>query len=321
MPKKKCIICREPKEDNEGNFNKEHVFPEAIGGSHSIMLVCCVCNTDMGKYIDFPFLNHTKIKSLRKKYKLKSYGRKIGNPYSQYNDKDAPFYHEITEDGDVYRHHKTTKKTIRDEKGFRVEMSVDEKEWNSPDFLKKIKQRIADEEGVPVESIAMSIDNIEPPSQTTDHFWGSNRPIIMESLKVAHEFAAEQIPQYIDTPLAIEYGKVLKTGIPTKELDRFIVTGSVAIDVVSHTEELAKKLTNNHFVILLNSPTVGSFAVVHFFDEALKPPMQNIITLAFPGQLPNFSPIIMHNDFKKKIAYIEKDGFRIGIFARISPRL
>ena len=134
-------------------------------------------------------------------------------------------------------------------------------------------------------------------------------------------FAAEQIPQYIDTPLAIEYGKALKTGIPTKGLDRFIVTESVAINVISHTEELANKLENNHFVILLNSPTVGSFAVVHFFDEALKHPMHNVITLALPGQIPNFSPIIMHNDFKKKKAYIEEDGFRIGIFARISPRL
>ena len=188
MPKKKCIICREPKEDNEENFNKEHVFPEAIGGSYSIMLVCCVCNTDMGKYIDSPFLNHVKIKSLRKKYKLKSYGRNIGNPYSQYNQKDDPFYNEITEDGGVYQHHKPTQEAIRDEKGFRVEMTVDEKEWNNPDFMKKVRQRIAKEEGIAVEGLGMSIDGIVQPSQTTNHFWESNRPLIMESLKVAHEF-------------------------------------------------------------------------------------------------------------------------------------
>lgn len=321
MAKKKCIICRESKEDNKENFNKEHVFPEAIGGGHSIMLVCCVCNTDMGKYIDSPFLSHVKIKSLRKKYKLKSYGRNIGNPFSQYNKKDDPFYHEITEDGDVYRHYKPTQETIRDEKGFRVAMTVDEKDWKNPDFMKKVKQRIAKEQGVPIESIEISIDRIEPPSQTTDHFWGSNRPIIMESLKVAHEFAAEQISQYIDTPFATKYGQVLKTGVPTIEMSRFMVIESVNARIVQHKKEIIDKMDNYHSVLLFNDSMIGSFAAVQFFDEALKHPMRNIIALALPGEIPNFSPIIMYNDFEKKIAYIEKDGFKIDIIIKITPRL
>ena len=47
---KKCIICKKIKED--GEFNKEHIIPESIGGSLTIENVCKECNSKLGEEID-----------------------------------------------------------------------------------------------------------------------------------------------------------------------------------------------------------------------------------------------------------------------------
>lgn len=57
---KKCIICKKIKED--GEFNKEHIIPESIGGSLTIENVCKECNSKLGEEIDSKIVNDFFIK-------------------------------------------------------------------------------------------------------------------------------------------------------------------------------------------------------------------------------------------------------------------
>lgn len=51
----KSIICK--KDNQEEDFNEEHVFPESIGGKYKIHTVCKECNSHFGKIIDNKFIN------------------------------------------------------------------------------------------------------------------------------------------------------------------------------------------------------------------------------------------------------------------------
>lgn len=57
---KKCIICEKIK--NNKDFNKEHIIPEAIGGSLTIDTVCKECNGKLGNEIDSKIINDFLIK-------------------------------------------------------------------------------------------------------------------------------------------------------------------------------------------------------------------------------------------------------------------
>ncbi len=76
---KTCIFCLREKADTD--FNKEHVFPESIGGSLTINDVCTTCNSYLGRCVDNHLVDHLFIKSERMTHQLSSKGRSIPNPF------------------------------------------------------------------------------------------------------------------------------------------------------------------------------------------------------------------------------------------------
>ena len=68
MESKKCIICREIK--NENLFSEEHIIPDSLGGTIKITEVCKKCNEEMGKKLDYYLTNFILNRIYRKKYKI-----------------------------------------------------------------------------------------------------------------------------------------------------------------------------------------------------------------------------------------------------------
>jgi hypothetical protein len=77
----RCIICLDEKP--EENFSKEHVFPEAIGGSLTIKTVCKPCNDKLGSTVDSALTNHWFIKSERMSSKISGKKEQVPNPIEQ----------------------------------------------------------------------------------------------------------------------------------------------------------------------------------------------------------------------------------------------
>lgn len=71
----KCIICK--KDNQEEDFNEEHVFPESIGGKYKIHTVCKECNSHFGKTIDNKFINSGVIRALNHKLKIENKNGKV----------------------------------------------------------------------------------------------------------------------------------------------------------------------------------------------------------------------------------------------------
>ena len=73
-----CIFCQETK--NKRDFSKEHVFPEAIGGSYLIFTVCRDCNSLLGHSVDPLLTEHPFIQFERHILRISGKSGKIPFP-------------------------------------------------------------------------------------------------------------------------------------------------------------------------------------------------------------------------------------------------
>lgn len=66
MPER-CIMCTKMKDA----FNREHVFPDRIGGHLIIARVCVDCNSNLGRLVDHFLTNHFLIQIFRSEYRIR----------------------------------------------------------------------------------------------------------------------------------------------------------------------------------------------------------------------------------------------------------
>ena len=293
---RRCIICK--KQKTVKCFNKEHIFPESIGGAFYINTVCAPCNSILGKTIDRPFLEHVNIGMFRNFYNLKSYGRKPGNPLKKFQNPEDGYLYEIDNFG-INRYLIPKKKII--DGGSKVQMTIDKRDYNDR-FLKKLKKRFGKEYKVDPNKIDFEVTSKVEIPETTKVFLESNRPLILEALKVAYEFTATYIPSYIDTPLAKHYAEVLQTGRPKTFLD-FFLCNQLIKGQISAPKELLSEAFKHHFVIIGYTPSIGIVATVRFFNGAIKHPMMNVMIMATSKEIQPFKPLLVYNDFLKRKAF------------------
>ncbi|MBK7872858.1 MAG: hypothetical protein IPJ74_20395 [Saprospiraceae bacterium] len=180
---RQCIICFEHKKVTE--FNKEHVFPETIGGEICIENVCKTCNGLLGKELMNLSLIILLSAALRIIHDLKRGNRKIKNSLKQYNLPNNDSYFEFR-DKKIHSHlkPKPPKEFIKD--GIiHIEYSmdiVDFKENTSLSMRKKVAERF----GVSIEKIGFYEKRIPIPAKEVT-FLASNKPLIMEAAKIAYE--------------------------------------------------------------------------------------------------------------------------------------
>lgn len=74
----RCIYCLLEKQPAE--FNDEHVFPLAIGGSFIIRRVCTLCNGRLGSEVDVALTNNPIVEMLRHTHRLSGNSGTVPNP-------------------------------------------------------------------------------------------------------------------------------------------------------------------------------------------------------------------------------------------------
>lgn len=95
----KCIICKQQKE----NLTKEHIFPDAIGGTLITTNVCKSCNDRLGHSIDHHLVNHWLIQSERMLLKIGGKSGIIPNPLEKgvlANDPNQRIDYRFSKDGE-----------------------------------------------------------------------------------------------------------------------------------------------------------------------------------------------------------------------------
>jgi hypothetical protein len=76
-----CIFCLLEKEESE--FNEEHVFPRAIGGSFVTRAVCAACNGKLGSSVDAALTQHVAVQMRRNELNLEGNSRTVPDPLRQ----------------------------------------------------------------------------------------------------------------------------------------------------------------------------------------------------------------------------------------------
>ncbi len=306
-----CVICFENKPLNE--FNREHVFPETIGGRLCVHTVCKSCNGELGKNIDNAFLNHITIAYFRNVHGLnREKNRGIKNPLKHYNQPDDDFYFEFR-NGQITKHLKPKKKVVMVHGVSRVEYSMDEVDFTEGKTANLI-QKVANDFGVKKEEIEFRVDKNYYPSEQR-LFLAPNNPLIMEAAKIAHELASEHVPDYVSTEVSKIYGQALKNGVMSKQ---FVVMASNPLlwVTISMSRVHWGKAVGGHFVLISGVEGVGLVAVVKFFNTALSYPLTQLLILSLEQTFMHIKPTLIVNDFiEKKVEYLNQDisisgGFR-----------
>lgn len=205
MESKRCIICRELKQE----FNDEYVFPAVIHREFIINSVCSVCNHNLGKYIDAPFGNHKEILLFRHHFNLKRGFRPIENPFGKQHLEDGNDFIVMKGPEAFEGHLLPNLKIIPTENGTVGLVTMSPALIKSPVeavafFSKQFKERT----GYLVRYCTLQKDH--PKVTYTAYEKDSDNKLIWEFLKIAYETAVTYIPEYFGDEFAIEYSKMLK---------------------------------------------------------------------------------------------------------------
>lgn len=259
-----CIICRE---DNK-ELSDEHVIPESIGGYYHIYNVCKSCNSKLGDHVDKYLLNHWFIKASRYEKKLKGYSGNIPNPIigkgklstgekisveqddkGRISVKFIPKSPEVSENGNSYK----------------IQVDVNDKN-KIPEIITKIlKRRNIDESNCQIVSKTeiVKIDHPEVKMQ----FLIDTKSYKIGLLKIAYEFAVDQIEEYLEDPLSKLYASILQEGNPSR-IDEVILNGDAIINAKFKILEsvVDNSNTNRHLLLLFNYNN-KLYCLVKLFDK------------------------------------------------------
>lgn len=294
-----CIICREKKKDKKGNseFNKEHVFPESLGGRYVIKSVCKVCNKKLGDMIDNPLLNHDFISVFRNEFRLSKGNRQVPPPYRNFNKRNLNFT--IIKDGNRYRTRLKRSNSIEiDKENKRVKITTDDLGYPEYD-IEQLKLKYAKEFDVLPKEIRVRVEK--------DKNGGSfrripinapNKPIILGAAKIGYELACEKLEGYLDDQLGKQYAMMFHRG----KCDDSFINQNIYLGLskeVTINENTLKIMQNSHFVILHFCPEVGVVATINFF-RPIPPLYQSLIISRNFKKYENLNPIILINDYQNK---------------------
>ncbi|TGO03045.1 hypothetical protein PN36_13780 [Candidatus Thiomargarita nelsonii] len=214
-----CIICR--KQKNKGDFSDEHVIPESLGGYYHIYSVCRDCNSKLGERVDCTITNHKLAKFHRYIYNIKGKSGKIPNPL---DSKKATLYDNpkqkvricMNKEGKIDAHILPNIPTLEEiQKEIlatgKVSLTIDKRYEKQIDkILGGVYKKIG--------KIGMSLEEFKSGIVTSTHKSFLHiqdtmdidiRKYKMGLLKIAYEFAVDNIPEYYNDDWAILISQIL----------------------------------------------------------------------------------------------------------------
>lgn len=261
---KTCIICRIEKQDNE--FNKEHVIPDSINGYYIINTVCKKCNSTIGSKIDSKLTNHSWIKFVRWNLKIKGKSGTIPNPFSGTlnlrDNKTQKLRFEPNEENvfEIKLIPNIPKKII--DKNFTI--TIDAKDEHKID---EIIDKFLKRKGISKKEV-----NIQKRKGQKNRPWIESSLLLdfkefkLALLKIAYEFAVENIPKYFKNKEAIAISKILLK-LDFKNLYTIDFYGDGFNDkILEPFKYLIDFKNNNHYLILFDTPDFGLLCFINIFD-------------------------------------------------------
>ncbi|TGK45939.1 HNH endonuclease [Leptospira bouyouniensis] len=260
-----CIICRKLKPEG----TDEHVFPDSIEGYYHIYNVCKDCNSNLGSYADVKLTDHLFIKFIRFHRQASGKSKTIPNPFAGTHtledDDDSKVQILIGTQGELITYALPKikgKPNFKD--GFSV--TVDKKD---EDKLPGIIQKICERNGLNVSNYQQEKQIITVNSKVKCTLSIDTSQYFLALLKIAYEFASDQIPSYLNDPLSIKIAKVLESTdfVQMEELNLFYGNPFESSNYLPYKflfENGSK--SHNHILSLIAIENRGLYCFVKIYD-------------------------------------------------------
>jgi hypothetical protein len=266
-----CIICRN--EQEKESFNSEHIILATIGGCLEIDSVCVKCNGILGRTINTPFLAAPIIAYYRQKLGLhrkddRTGLRRIANPLkkAQLEGKgvNADDYYIVFKEGAAYS--EIVPKIVRTETdtGMRFEITA------SVNDMENIKRKVFEKYKIDEADIEVlnTRESANPPMQA--RIRNDNRPIHIEGIKMAYEFAVTVIPEYFNDNNAKLISEFLYNSANVDLINIRIESASEIIQLIDNELKALYELPLHVQVISLKQvKEIGLVCFVKIFDMVI----------------------------------------------------
>lgn len=267
-----CIFCRADKTRNQ--FTLEHVFPATIGGAFILLNVCKECNTTLGKNIDNPLSRHDMVLWYRNVLQIarvdgKTKRSNIPNPFKgkpKMKDTEGNEYYSQFEDGKPISHiipQYAAPEFASD--GFFGKVTIPAKDYISDD---KIVENYAKKFGIPFEAITHTMieKTVIAPQFLNYQFAAANNIFILGALKIAYEYTATFLPEYLNDPLSKRFAQILLTKSIEGCNDLFDADPSIRKTMEERIETIEGLQLHHHVISLITVPGKGLLCGVRIFN-------------------------------------------------------
>lgn len=200
-----CIICHK----KAVQASDEHIIPKSLGGYIHSWKVCKTCNSTFGNTVDKQLINHFFIQWERFRHQLKGESKaEVKNPFEgTFAGDDGEPYRVMNENGKLVPHILKPKITISPD-GKSVSVAIDPATKNP----EKILEKVCKDSCIPFDPTSVTKSIVKE----ADTPWLTIKPTIDLSLfrigilKIAYEFTAELIPEYLSDREAVKFSDILE---------------------------------------------------------------------------------------------------------------
>lgn len=242
-----CIICR--REAVEAS--DEHIIPKALGGYMHTWNVCQECNSILGHKVDSLITNQYFIGFERYKHQLKGQsGESVKNPFvGTFPGEDGNKYKIEEEDGKLTSHLVTSTKISDDGKQLSIIVDGRDREdihdiiakfckRKGYKFPEKLPELTVEKKPAPAVRIQSSINIAD---------------VSLAILKIAYEFTACMLPEYIHDAEAKKIAEILLSA-DSKRLNEIQISTNIFEDVFQPIFGNYIDFSKNtrHYILLIN---------------------------------------------------------------------
>lgn len=220
-----CIICHKPNKLR----SDEHIIPKAIGGYLHTWDVCKECNSKFGDNVDSLLVDHYFIQWERYFQQLKGESKsEVPNPLEGTRiAKDGEKYR-VTNDKGVITPHVIQHFSMSDD-GKVVRLTIDPKDQQN---AMRMMEKYCNRRGIPFDKGQISVSEIK--TSTSPSFEIQTEIDIsafrLGILKIAYEFTACLIPNYVKDSLAQVISSILHDA-DTEGLKKLIISSGFSEDI------------------------------------------------------------------------------------------
>ncbi|RBH57339.1 MULTISPECIES: HNH endonuclease [Pseudomonas] len=263
---KKCIICRNDKD--ESDFNDEHVIPDSLGGYYHIDTVCIDCNSRMGKEVDAPLVNHKLSELYRFSQEIAGKSGKIPNPFAgTFSQKDAPNKKarlDVGGDGKLEIYYTPEIIWVEDNGKLSLTVAVDSKDEGRID---QIVAKALSRKNIPPEAVVRGERTVQIDTTAFTSQWSMDiNKFKIGLLKIAYEFAVDTLPVYFEDEEAVRISEILRDAKYDDILKYVKIGNGLQQEIWGPFSQFLDLDSRSHYLALSANDSMGLVCLVKLHD-------------------------------------------------------